>query len=259
MGTGMFGQKLVAGEKKYPAGMPAAERASYGVIAIQWCAVPAAGALPAIPAGMQTQVLSLGFRVKADAPYTQPGGQIFASTDYALADTPWFYAGDLAVDVSAAQLLVQPAAPDAALVTALAVKDGFIYGFPAEMPWLGSVKPWRDSDLAQYFSATSNGIVKLAHREGYPLTGTGTKLQVWNASETKLCAEYTLVVFGDVDGNFVIDFDDWAALKAMPFGPVGNDPFRVAGDVNNNGVIDAGDLALLYDAARGAGSISQMR
>ena len=259
MNTGMFDRRIVAGEKKHPAGMSAADRAKHGVIAIQWCSVPAAGVLPAIPAGAQAHVLSLGFRVRADAPYPQPGGRIFVSTDYALADTPWFCAGDLSIDAAPAQLLVQPMPPDAALVTDLTVDGDFVYGFPPELPRVGGVKPWRDSGLGQYFSATEDGVVRLAHREGYPLTGTGTKLQVWNANETKLCEEYTLVVFGDVDGNFVADLDDWAALKAMAPGPVGDDPFRMAADVNNDGVIDETDFALLLDAVRGRGTIPQTR
>ena len=257
--TGMFSQKIGTGEKKYPMGMSAAERANYSVIVLQWCAVPAAGTLPAIPAGVQTQVLGLGFKMKANAPYPQPGGQIFVSADYSLADTPWFYAPELSLDAAGAKVSVLPLAPDAALVTGLTVKDGFISGFPEGLPRVGSVKPWRDSDLGQYFSATNEGIVKLAHKEGYPLTGTGTKLQVWNANETKLCEEYTLVVFGDVNGDFVIDYDDWAALKAMATGPVGNDPFRMAADVNGNGAVDAGDLAMLFDAARGVATIPQTR
>ena len=258
--TGMFGQKLGAGEKKYPSGMSVAERGSYSVIVIQWCAAPAAGALPAMPAGVQSQVFSLGFKVKTDAPTTQPGGRIFVSTTYAPADTPWFFAGDLAVNAAAADLTILPMAsssPDAALVTGLTVSGGFVYGFPADLPLVGGARPWRDSDLGQYFSATNGGVVKLVHIEGCPLTGTGAKVQVWNASETKLCEESTLIVFGDVTGDFVIDYDDWAALKAMAAGPAGNDPFRMAADVNRNGVIDAGDLAMLFDAARGAGTINQ--
>jgi len=255
--TGMFAQKNSADAKKYPAGMPAAERAKYSVIVLQWCAVPAAGALPAIPAGAQTHALSLGFQVKADAPYPRPGGKIFVSTDYSLADTPWFYAEGLAIDTAPAQLLVQPMPPDAALLTGLAVSGGFVSGFPASMPRVGGASPWSDSGLGLYFSATNDGVVKLARPAGYPLTGTGTALQVWNANETRLCEEYTLVVFGDVDGNFVIDFDDWAALKAMATGPVGSDPYRMAADIDRNGTVDAADLALLLAAARGAGTIAQ--
>jgi len=255
--SGMFDQKNGTGGKKYPAEMSAAERAQYSVIVIQWCSIPAAGVLPALPAGAETHVLTLGFQVKADAPYPQPGGAIFVSTDYAPADTPWFYAGDLAIDITPAKVLVLPMPPDAALVTDLTVDDGFIYGFPEEVSRVGGVKPWRDGDPGQYFAATEEGVLKLAHLAGYPLTGTGTKLQVWNANETKLCGEYTLVVFGDVDGNFVVDYDDWAALKAMLSGSgggggvtVGDDPFRVAADMNQNGMIDAGDLALLIDAVK---------
>jgi len=248
--TGMFDQKNGTGDRKYPSGMSAAERAQYSVIVIQWCAVPGAGVLPAIAAGTEAHVLTLGFRVKADAPYPQPGGKIFVSTEYSYADTPWFYTPEIAIDTAPAQLFVLPMPPDVALVTGLTVDGGLIYGFPEGVSRVGGVKPWRDGDLGQYFAATEEGVLKLAHLAGYPLTGTGTKLQVWNANETKLCGEYTLVVFGDADGNFVVDYDDWAALKAMAPGPVGDDPFRMAADMNRNGMIDVGDLALLWEAIR---------
>ena len=256
--AGMFSQRAAAGTEtsKYPAAMSAADRAKYGVAVLQWCAVPAAGVLPAIPAGAQAHALTLGFRLKPDAPYA--GGRIFLSTDYSLANTPWFYAPERTVDTAAANLIVRPmSSADPVFSTTLTESGGFIYGFPASMPQAGGASPWRDSDLGRYFTATNGGVLKLAHPAGYPLTGTGTVLQLWNANETKLCGEYTLIVFGDVDGNFVIDFDDWAALKAMPTGPVSGDPFRMAADINRNGVIDAADLALLYDAARGAGTINQ--
>jgi len=257
--AGMFAQRGAASTEisKYPAGMSAADRAKYGVAVLQWCVVPVAGVLPAIPAGAQAHVLALGFRVKPDAPDAQPGGRIFLSADYSLADTPWFYAPERTVDTAAADLAVRPMSPDPVFSTTLTESGGFIYGFPASMPQVGGASPWRDSDLGRYFSATNGGVLKLVHPAGYPLTGTGTVLQLWNAGETKLCGAYTLVVFGDVDGNFVVDFDDWAALKAMSTGPVGDDPFRKAADIDRNGIIDAADLALLYDAARGVGTIGQ--
>jgi len=260
--SGMFARREAGGESgKYPLGMPAADRANYGVIVLQWSAEPAGGVLPAIPAGTAAHVLTLGFTVKADAPLAQPGGRIFVSTDYTYANTPWFNAGRLAVDASAGDLTVQPMPPVPAMSTGLTIDGGFIYGFPDDLPQVGGTSPWRDSALGQYFTVTNGGILELVPPDGNPLAGTGTKLRLWNANETQLYGEYTLIVFGDIDGNFVVDFDDWAMLKAMLAGggggPVGTDPHRFAADINGDGTIDAGDLQALYDAARGVAAISQ--
>jgi len=258
---GMYRLREAAGEsEKCPATLPAGKcAADYSVIVVQWCAVPAAGNLPAIPAGAPFHALTLDFAVRSDAPYAQPGGRIFASADYSYADTPWFYAGDLAIDVTAARLDIQPMPPVPVMSTTLTIDGGYIYGFPDGMPQVGGVKPWRDSDLGQYFTATNDGVFTLVPPDGILLTGTGTALQLWNANGTVLCGEYTLIVFGDIDGNFVIDFDDWALAQAMPHGPVGTDPFRFAADVNDDGVFDALDVQAIYDAARGVGTIAQTR
>jgi len=258
---GMYALRQAAGEpKKCPATLPAGKTAAdYSALVIQWCAVPVAGSLPEIPAGAQFLALTLGFSVRADAPFAQPGGKIFVSTEYSNADTPWFHAGDLAVDASAASLSIQPMPPTPVMSTALTIDGDFIYGFPDDMPQAGGVNPWRDSDLGLYFTATNDGCFELIPPEHSLLAGTGTVLKFWNANGTILCGEYTLIVFGDLDGNFVIDFDDWALLQGMAHGPVGADPFRLAADLNNDGVIDALDLQLLYDAARGVSTISQTR
>ena len=260
LASGMYALREAGSSEpaKYPAGMPAADRASYGVIVMQWCAVPSAGVLSAIPAGATVQALTLDFAVKADAPYT-PGGKIFVSTDYSYADTPWFYAGDLAVDIAAAQLTIFPLPPAPVFSTTLAEPgNGYIYGFPADIPRIGGVLPWSDGMINTYCSATNEGVLSLVPPVGCHLTGTGTQLQLWNANKTLKYGDYTLIVFGDIDGNFVIDFDDWAALKIMPTGPVGtDDPFRFAADVNRDGTIDAADLGLLLLAAKGETVIAQ--
>ena len=258
---GMYALREAAGEpEKCPATLPAGKTAAdYNALVIQWCAVPTAGDLPEIPAGARFHALTLGFSVKADAPYAQPGGKIFVSTDYSYADTPWFHAGDLAIDASAASLSMQPIPPAPVMSTDLTIDGDFIYGFPDDMPQVGGVNPWRDGDLGLYFTATNDGYFELIPPAYSLLAGTGTALKLWNANGTVLCGEYSLIVFGDLDGNFVIDFDDWALLKGMAHGPVGTDPMRLAADLNNDGVIDGDDLQLLYDAARGASTISQTR
>jgi len=266
-GTEWFAQAPGSGEKKYPASMPTADQGKYSIAVIQWCADPADALAPLFLAGAESLALTLGFGIKADAPYAEPGGKIFLSADYSFADTPWFYADILAIDVTEAQLTVQPIPPAPVMQTALTIEGHYIYGFPENLPQVGNPTCWSDSMLSEYFTATNDGVFRLVHPEGMPLTGTGTKLQLWNSSETRMYGEYTLIIFGDLDGNFVIDYDDWAALKTF-YGPVDmENPFSFAADVNNDGVIDERDLGSvdnpdavsLYNAARGAKPIPQTR
>ena len=260
VGTDWFAQRAADGEtSKYPASMPPADRAKYGVAVIQWCADPADALAPVFPAGTESLALTLGFEVKADAPYAAPGGKIFVSLDYPPADTPWFYGYTLAIDITAAQLTVQPIPPVPELETDLTIDGGYIYGFDEDLPRIGTPTCWSDSMLSKCFTTTNGGVLRLARPMGCPLTGTGTVLQLWNSSETRMYGEYTLIVFGDVDGNFVIDYDDWAAIKAL-YGPVdAENPFSFAADINDDGVIDALDLAAIYDTARGVSTIQQTR
>lgn len=257
--TGMFAQAIGSGDAKYPAAMTAQDRANYSVIVLQWAAAPAGGTLPAIAAGTTTLALTLGFRVKADAPYAQPGGRIFLSTNYSYADTPYFYAQERAIDTAGAQLTIQPMPPAPELQTNLTVSNGYIYGFPAELALFGGAAHWDDADIGSYVAATNGGVFRLAHGASSSVTGTGTVLQLWNANETRMFGEYTMIVFGDADGNFVIDYDDWAAVQAMPTGPAGDGPFRFAADVNNDGTVDSADLQLIYEAAAGLRTIPQTR
>ena len=256
---GMYAiEEAAAPANKYPAGMPIAERDKYGVIVFQWCAIPADGDLPAAEA--ETTLLSLGFEVRAGAPCAQPGGRIFISTDYSLDYTPWFCPADLAIDISAADLTIQPMppAPVLQLQGDLDIDGGYIYGFPEELPQVGSVTQWSDADLSQYFTATNGGLPQLVRPEDQRLTGTGTTLQLQYSNGIPAHA-YTLIVFGDLTGDFVIDFDDWARLKLILDGAAASDPVLFAADVNHDGTVDEDDLTLLFDAARGADTILQTR
>lgn len=242
---------------KYPAVLPAGKTAAdYGVLVFQWCAEPGSGALPVLPAG--ETILTLGFSVKPGAPYPQPGGKLFVSTDYAYIDTPWFYAGDLDIDAAAAQLDIQPMPPTPVFATTLSGDGTYLWGFDPAIPVSGGANPWLDSKIDDYCTATEDGVFVLVPPAGCSLAGTGTALQLWNANETVLCGEWILLVFGDADGNFVVDYDDWAAMKAM-LGPVDPaNPFHRAADIDGDSDIDTADLDAVYHAARGDTPIPQI-
>ncbi|MDR2753772.1 MAG: hypothetical protein LBB50_05640, partial [Oscillospiraceae bacterium] len=98
--------------------------------------------------------------------------------------------------------------------------------------------------------------------ENRDVTGTGSLATLWNEGESHSYGGYIMVVFGDLDGNFLIDLDDWAELRAMlagsrPAKMAADSPYFFAADVNHDALVDEADLALLYRAALGTAAIAQ--
>ena len=261
---GMFGFRDASGEPgKYPAGMSEAEREAYGAAVMQWCSLPEGAALPRIDAAKPTPVVTLAFLALEAMAYPAPGGIILLSADYGPADTP--YLDDVPVDVSLAEVTVDPLSPPPEISVAagqdIVIDGNYIYGFDPAMTVQGSVRQWDDSLLEQYFDITDGGKLKADHRakpENRALAGTGTQLVLWNAKENRSHGAYTMLVFGDLDGNFLVDLDDYSKARTLAFGPVGDDPVRIAADVTEPfGIFNEADLQAIYGAAIGTGSVAQ--
>lgn len=112
--------------------------------------------------------------------------------------------------------------------------SGIIYGFPESMTQQGTTTGWIDpqyaaagqpnaewlyaSQIDGYLKTTNLGVLHVSnngkpeHKWDY---GTGTNLSLYSANKTQVVAKYYFVVFGDVDGNFIINLDDYTELKAM--------------------------------------------
>ena len=81
--------------------------------------------------------------------------------------------------------------------------------------------------------------------------GTGTKIKVYDV-EQQLVETYTIVIFGDIDGDGWYDGTDayFVSLVANGLIPASalTEAQRMAADANHDGNIDAADVALLEQA-----------
>ncbi|MCL2105578.1 MAG: hypothetical protein FWH26_00700 [Oscillospiraceae bacterium] len=199
------------------------------------------------------------------------------------------------IDVSGANCLIKPVPPAPTLqekqggakIKELSPADkaeygydGIIYSFPAVMTQQGTPVRWIDPEtgdgaydarLDNFVEATNMGVLKVsndnARKSEHPTDyGTGTLVELWDAAETACVAKYYLVVFGDLDGNFIINHDDYVEFLAIQaglrveekFDPASinpyDSPYHMAATVaspGHAGTISNGDLALLYTIAIG--------
>lgn len=110
---------------------------------------------------------------------------------------------------------------------------GYVYGVPA------------GADANDYF-AVENGSFSIAE------TVTGAVLIVKNAAGEPFAA-YTLIIFGDVDGNGAITAADSTVVKMAALGGAidGGAAFELAADVDGNGEITAADSTVIKMASLG--------
>lgn len=100
-------------------------------------------------------------------------------------------------------------------------------------------------------------------RLNYPMGdrfGTGTVVQLVNNANEEIVAEYTIVIFGDINGDcnidsadadILVDVENW--FIEWPAGSVN----YLAGDVNGDGNIDSGDAGILIDTENFMRNIDQ--
>jgi hypothetical protein len=111
---------------------------------------------------------------------------------------------------------------------------GIIYGFPEKMTQQGTKTKWTDPQYAALgqpnaewlyaeqidglLQTTNLGVLHVSnsskpeHKWDY---GTGSRLTLYDANKSQARAVYYFVVFGDVDGNMIVNLDDYVELKAM--------------------------------------------
>lgn len=110
------------------------------------------------------------------------------------------------------------------------------------------------------------GIEDFVYADGYELTynmtssgfGTGTTVDL--SIGGNVIRTYTIVIFGDVNGDGIVDAFDQTDLTAVTnfetmyeFGSA----MEMAGDVNRDGVVDAFDLSIITSAANFEQTVSQ--
>ncbi|MDR2646707.1 MAG: hypothetical protein LBB67_01075 [Oscillospiraceae bacterium] len=180
--------------------------------------------------------------------------------------------------------------------------NGLIYGFPDIYTRQGTTMiledpqtpvalggqgadPWTANELFNDYFVTQNGgmlnfsnnyqtqgepvLTKPEHHYEY---GTGTRVALYDAMGSSVRGVYYFVVMGDLDGNFIINLDDYLELKAMIAGERTaklpntastdsfDNPYHLAGDVSDTAsgsALDQQDLLTLYNAALGITPIRQ--
>ena len=88
--------------------------------------------------------------------------------------------------------------------------------------------------------------------------GTGSKVQVVENSSDFIIAEYTMIVYGDIDGDGLITVADQTTLKKVIAGNKTLDQYATeAADVNHDGLVDISDYNMLKLAIKGKVEIDQ--
>ena len=130
--------------------------------------------------------------------------------------------------------VVNPAAGSGAVVDE---STHFIYGLSA--------------GVAQGCVAVTDGTAAYKYPTAKQAMGTGTVVNIYN-NDNDLVDSYTIVVFGDIDGDSWYDGTDAYFVSMVANGLIGADALtdaqRMAADCNHDGVIDSADAAILEQA-----------
>ncbi len=146
-------------------------------------------------------------------------------------------------------------------------KDKYIYGFEQDFYSLEEREMWGDDFyfyFSMYFGAPTAGDTMLAEptEAGY---GTGTKVQIASDpdgdGEYDIDTTYTLILFGDVNGDSFIDGQDAVVMRAYAASMLRvkgyNQYVGFAGDLNYDGTIGTSDAKMVENAGLYKETISQ--
>lgn len=117
----------------------------------------------------------------------------------------------------------------------------YIYGIPA-----GTTA----EDLKEYFTVSNGSFDVIANDSGYT-NGTGATLVVKDTNGNEV-AYYTLVIFGDVNGDGAVTATDANVIKnASLGGTITEDAYNYASDANGDASITATDANIVKNASLG--------
>ncbi len=112
-----------------------------------------------------------------------------------------------------------------------------------------------NSEIKEFVKATGKAVIRSAGTEyGYG-TGTIVSLNI-DAVPVK---SYTLIIFGDIDGDSLSDNNDLSYVISYSAGDIVCEDANIvfAGDLTNDGVIDIGDLPVYLEITSGSVVIDQ--
>lgn len=132
----------------------------------------------------------------------------------------------------------------------LAVIDGTTGVIDTENKYVYGVTP---GDAAtDYFMATNGGFIKMVTNEAGTDNGTGALLQLIAADGVTVLDTYTLIIFGDVNGDAEITAADYSMLKNVVLGANLEGAAAVAADVTGDIEITAADYSTVKNCVLGA-------
>lgn len=123
-----------------------------------------------------------------------------------------------------------------------------VYGFEIGMT--------TTAELKQKVIATGAGTIKVVYTE-YGL-GTGSLINL--VVDNDIVKTYTVVIFGDINGDAVIDTNDSGTVDAVANGvqDFETDAAYFAADINGDGAVDPMDSSLEDNVANGISDIDQV-
>ena len=161
---------------------------------------------------------------------------------------------NLVPELSNAMVTLDIAATDCELApadgstTVVENKQRIVYGLAEELTL--------DSFKTDYAQVIGSGTIQCEDA----VLGTGSVIKVMEGTTCRL--EYTVVIYGDLDGNGTCDANDSFLVGMINNGMISLDRLnayeKMAADPNHDGVVDASDAVLLSDAALLKQAVSQV-
>lgn len=133
--------------------------------------------------------------------------------------------------------------------TSATVSDEFIYGFTANVS---------DTQIKSYFDLRYLSVTASPSAE--KIMGTGSIVSV---KQKNVTTNYTVVIFGDVNGDGWYDGQDSLIVSCLANGMLAENDVSaaefMAADCNHDGVVDAADVELLNEAGLILASVNQSK
>lgn len=139
--------------------------------------------------------------------------------------------------------------PAADSTTVIDTENGIIYGLID-----GDYEELTDLVEQGYCEFEGDGYVVYEFVGNYKTLGTGAKVKVYRSSDDELIAEYTILIYGDNNGDGYVATED--LVDVMNFW-TGNDslydyedytvPAVIAMDLDGNGYVDSYDFTYIFD------------
>ena len=133
--------------------------------------------------------------------------------------------------------------------TTATVNDEFIYGFTANVS---------DDGIKSYFNLKYLSVSATPSKN--EVMGTGSVVAV---KQKNVTTNYTVVIFGDVNGDGWYDGQDSLIVSCLANGMLTQEDVTVAefmaADCNHDGIVDSGDVALLEEAGLILSSVDQSK